>query len=284
MSVTYNWLDSLNVTQELLEKKKDTKRLPVIWISALDCTGCKESFIRSHEPTSLTTLLDFLSLEYCELLSVASGYQIEEHMESVFEQYKGEYVLCVEGSVPLNDEFLMIAGKSIKQEIIHAAKNAKAVIAVGSCSSWGGIPVAEPNPTNSVPITEIIPEGVPIALVTGCPPIAEVIVGTLLHVHFHGELPELDKKLRPKAFYGTTVHMACHRKPYFDQKLFAESFEEETGYCLFKVGCKGPTAFNACETIGWNGTGGSPIVANFPCIGCSEKGFWDKGGFTGKKK
>lgn len=277
----YNWLEAINVTEDML--MKTDQRLPVIWISALDCTGCKEAFTRSLEPSTLDTILNFISLEYSELLSVASGDQIEEHKESIFEKYTGEYVLAIEGSIPESDEFLMIGGKSVKEDIIHAAKNAKAVIAFGSCSSWGGIPAAGSNPTNSVDVREIIPDNVPIALVPGCPPIPEVIIGTLLHVHFHGELPELDKKLRPKVFYQKTVHMTCHRKPFFDQKLFVESYDDEgakKGYCLFKLGCKGPTAFNACESIGWDRC----IAAGYPCMACSEKGFWDKGGFCSKKK
>lgn len=281
----YHWLEAVNVTEEMLNQA--SQRLPVIWISAQDCTGCKESFIRSFEPSSLDTLLNYISLEYSELLSAASADQIEVHKESIFEKYRDEYVLAIEGSIPERDEFLMIAGKSVKQEIIELASHAKAVVAFGSCSSWGGIPAAAPNPTGALAVTDIVPEGVPIALVPGCPPIAEVIIGTLLHVHFHGELPELDKKLRPKAFYHTTVHMSCHRKPFFDQKLFAESYDDEgakKGYCLLKLGCKGPTAFNACETMGWNNEKCSPIHTGFPCIGCSEKGFWDRrGGFVGKR-
>jgi hydrogenase small subunit len=277
----YNWLDAINVTEEMLVKTD--VRLPVIWISALDCTGCKEAFTRSFEPSTLDTILNFISLEYSELLSAAGGYQVEEHKETIFEKYKGEYVLAVEGGIPGSDEFLMIAGKSVRQEIIHAARNAKAVIAFGSCSAWGGITSAGINPTDSEAIRALIPDDIPVALVPGCPPIPEVMIGTLLHIHFHGTLPELDKKLRPKVFYQTTVHMTCHRKPYFDQKLFAESFDDEgarKGYCLFKLGCKGPSAFNACETICQERC----ISAGFTCIGCSESGFWDKGSFTGKRK
>ncbi len=91
----YDWLETINVTEEMIERT-DT-RLPVIWISALDCTGCKEAFTRSFEPSTLDTILNFISLEYSELLSVAGGFQVEEHKESIFEQFKGEYVLVVEG-------------------------------------------------------------------------------------------------------------------------------------------------------------------------------------------
>lgn len=277
----YNWLEAVQVTEEMLSQTD--QRLPVIWISALDCTGCKEAFTRSFEPSTLDTILNFISLEYSELLSVASGYQAEEHKESIFEQYKGQYILAIEGGIPGSDEFLMIAGKSVRDEIFHAAKNAKAVLAFGSCSAWGGISAAGLNPTDSVDVREIIPENVPVALVPGCPPIPEVMIATLLHVHFHGVLPELDKKLRPKLFYQTTVHMTCHRKPFFDQKLFAESFDDEgarKGYCLFKLGCKGPSTFNACESLGIDRC----IAAGTPCIGCSENGFWDKGSFCGKRR
>lgn len=277
----YNWLETINVTEEMLEKADN--RLPVIWISALDCTGCKEAFTRSFEPTALDTLLNFISLEYSELLSVAGGFQVEEHKESIFEKYKGEFVLAVEGGIPGSDEFLMIADKSVSEEIIEASKNAKAVIAFGNCSAWGCIPAAGSNPTNSVDLRTFIPDDVPVALVPGCPPIPEVIVGTLLHIQFHGGLPELDKKLRPKVFYQATVHMTCHRKAFFDQKLFAESYDDEgarKGYCLFKLGCKGPTAFNSCESLGIDRC----IAAGFTCISCSEKGFWDKGTFCGKRK
>src|ERR1700719_3503620 len=96
--VQYNWLEAIHVTEEMLAQT-DT-RLPVIWISALDCTGCKEAFTRSFEPTALDAILNFISLEYSELLSAAGGYQVEEHKESIFEKYKGKYVLAIEGGIP----------------------------------------------------------------------------------------------------------------------------------------------------------------------------------------
>ena len=280
----YHLITPDQLTEEM--QKESKKKLPIIWISALECTGCVESFIQSKSPGVGDALLQFISLEYSELLSVASGFQIEQHKTAIFEEYQGEYVLVVEGAIPSKDEFLMIVGKSVREEIIHAAKHAKAVLAFGSCSAWGGIPAAKPNPTDSVALPELISDEVPLALIPGCPPIAEVMLETLLYIHFHGELPELDKKLRPKAFYSETVHMTCHRKPFFDQKLFAESYDDEgakKGYCLLKLGCKGPSTFNACETVGWNNEKCSPIRAGFACIGCSEKDFWEKG-FCGKKR
>lgn len=281
--IQYKWMETLNISEEQLVNPE--MKTPVLYIAAQDCTGCAASLIRSLEPSSTTALLDFISLEYSDLFSVASGFQIEENKDHTIEKYKGEYILCVEGSIAGCDDFLRIAGKSVREDIILAAKYAKAVIAIGSCSSWGGISAAAPNPTGAVPVTEILPEGTPIALVPGCPPIAEAMLGTILHVHFHGVLPELDKKLRPKMFYGGSVHNSCPRKPFFLKKQFAENYDDEAfknGWCLFKLGCKGPTTFNACETIGWNGGVCSPIGSGNACIGCSEKGFWDhRNGLSG---
>jgi hydrogenase small subunit len=278
------WSRMYGFKEEDIRKAMKKTRTPVLWLNGLDCTGCIESFLRGITSTA-ELMLDWISLEYSELLSSASGYQIENNKERILEEYKGEFVLVVEGAIPLKDEYLMVGGKSVREEIIDAAKKAKVVLAFGSCSSWGGIPAAKPNPTESVSIQELVPE-VPVVVVPGCPPSADVMIGTLLHLLIYDEIPELDKKGRPKMFYKQTVHQVCHRKPFFDKGLFAESYDDENalkGYCLFKLGCKGPSTFNACETLGWNGLKCSPIGAGAACIGCSEKNFWDKGPFCYRK-
>lgn len=277
------WSDLYGFEKERIRQALKKQKTPVLWMNALDCTGCTESFLRGASVDEL--LMNWITLEYNELLSAASGYQIEQNKELIFEKHKGEYLLIVEGAIPLKDEYLIIGGKSVREEIIAAAKDAKAVIAFGSCSAWGGLPAANPNPTESVSIAELVP-GVPVVLVPGCPPIAEVMVGTLLHLLIYDTVPEIDRKGRPKMFYKKTVHQVCHRKPYFDQGLFAESYGDEgdaKGYCLFKLGCKGPSTFNTCESLGWNGISCSPISAGSSCIGCSEKNFWDKGPLCHRK-
>lgn len=274
-----HWGEKFGFTQADIKQALEKQRLPLIWISGQDCTGCQESFIRNAEPGITNLLLNWISLEYSEILSYLSGYQIEQHREEMMKLHKGEYILVVEGSIPEQDEYLTIGGKSIKNEIIRAARDAKAVFAFGSCSAWGGIVAAKPNPTGSLPLTEIIPEE-KVVLVPGCPPITDVMVATLLYLYIYDELPELDKKGRPKMFYGNTVHQQCSRRTYFDQGLFAESYGDEgsqKGYCLFKLGCRGPSTFNACENSLFN-RNSCPIEAGSSCIGCSENNFWDKGG------
>lgn len=268
-------------TKTVVQAMETKKRLPVVWLQFQDCTGCSESFIRSTHPKTESVLLDFISLEYSELLSSASGHQVESALEHVMKEYPGEYVLAVEGSIPEDGAYTTVGGKSGKDTFIEVAKGAKAIISYGSCASWGGIPAAYPNPTGAKPITSFI-KNKPVILVPGCPPIAEVMTGVIAHIITFGEIPELDHLGRPKAFYRHRIHDKCNRRAYFDAGLFAESFDDEgamQGYCLYKLGCKGPTTYNSCAEMRWNGGVSYPIQSGNPCIGCSEKGFWDNGPF-----
>ena len=132
----------------------------------------------------------------------------------------------------------------------EAAEGAAAIIAMGSCAAFGGIPKANPNPTGAVSVSDIIKDK-PIVNIPGCPPIPAVITGVLAHYLTFGTLPELDDKGRPKAFYGETIHDRCYRRPFYDQGKFAKTFDDEgarQGWCLFELGCKGPITHNACAT------------------------------------
>lgn len=267
-------------SSRVVQAMETQKRVPVIWLQLMDCTGCSESFIRSSHPRTENVLLDMISLEYHELLSAAAGHQIEENKKNIIEQFKGEYIVVVEGNVT-DAEFLTVAGESALETLKETVKHAKAVIAYGSCAAWGGLAAAKPNPTNAKAVSDVV-RGVPIMNVPGCPPIAEVMTGVIAHVITFGRLPELDSKGRPKAFYKLRVHDKCNRRAYFDAGLFVESFDDagaKIGYCLYKVGCAGPTTYNSCAEMRWNGGVSYPIQSGNPCIGCSEKDFWDQGPF-----
>ena len=83
-------------------------------------------------------------------------------------------------------------------------------------------------------------------------------------------------------FYSQRIHDKCYRRPHFDAGQFVESWDDENarkGYCLYKMGCKGPTTYNACSTVRWNGGVSFPIQSGHGCIGCSEPDFWDNGSF-----
>ena len=257
------------------------QRMPVIWLHFQECTCCSESFIRSSHPIVADILLDKISLDYTETLMAASGTQAEEALKNTMTKYKGKYLLCVEGSVPLGADgvYCMIGGKTSLQILEEASEGAAAIIAWGSCASNGCVQSAKPNPTGATPIHKII-KNKPIIKVPGCPPIGEVMAGVIVHYLTFGRIPELDKLGRPKAFYSKRVHDTCYRRPFYDAGLFVETFDDENakkGYCLYKVGCKGPSTYNACGVMKWNNGTSYPIQSGHPCIGCSEENFWDNG-------
>ncbi len=260
---------------------KTTPRLPIIWEHYQECTCCSESFIRTNHPIVADIILDKVSLDYTLTLMAASGHQAEAAKKATMDKYKGEYILAVEGSVPMGEDgiYCCIAGKTALQQLQEAAAGAKAIIAWGSCASSGCVQSAKPNPTGATPIHKIITNK-PIIRVPGCPPIGEVMAGVIVHVIAFGKLPELDRQGRPKAFYAKRVHDSCYRRPYFDAGLFVEEFDDESakkGHCLYKVGCKGPVTYNSCGSIKWNNGVSYPIQSGHGCFGCSEDNFWDNG-------
>lgn len=280
MIAAYMGLQSSGAAQ-VAEALKTKPRVPVIWLHFQECTCCSESFIRSSHPIVADIILDKLSLDYTETLMAAAGHQAEEAMQKTMKEYYGEYVLCVEGSVPAGADgvYCMIGGKSSLDILNVAAEGAKAIICWGSCASNGCVQAAKPNPTKATPIHKII-KGKPIIKVPGCPPIGEVMAGTLVHIITFDTLPALDGTGRPKAFYSKRVHDSCYRRPYYDAGMFVETFDDENakrGYCLYKVGCKGPSTYNACGIMKWNNGTSYPIQSGHGCFGCSEESFWDNG-------
>ena len=261
---------------------EQARRPSVIWLSFQECTGCTESLTRAHTSTLESLIFDAISLDYHHTLQAASGHAAEQAREIAMKENFGEYLLVVDGSIPMgNLGFSTIAGISNYDMLVDAAKGAAAVIAVGTCSTYGGIPHANPNPTGAVSVSDIIKDK-PIVNVPGCPPIPVVITGVLAHFLTFGTLPELDHIGRPAAFYDNSIHDRCYRRPFYDKGKFAETFDDEgarKGWCLFKLGCKGPTTYNACATTKWNDGTSFPIEAGHPCLGCSEPDFWDGGSF-----
>jgi hydrogenase small subunit len=258
------------------------RRPSVIWLSFQECTGCTESLTRAHTATVESLIFDSISLDYHHTLQAAAGHAAEAAREAAMEENKGKYLVVVDGSIPLgNPGYSTIAGISNYDMLVETAKHAAAIVTVGTCAAFGGIPHAKPNPTGAVSVSDIIKDK-PIINVSGCPPIPVVITGVLTHFLTFGTIPDLDNLGRPKTFFGQSIHDRCYRRPFYDKGLFAESFDDEgarEGWCLYKLGCKGPTTYNACATTKWNGGVSFPIESGHPCIGCSEPNFWDGGGF-----
>ena len=268
---------------QVVRALENKPRPPVIWFHFQECTCCSESFIRSSHPIVADILLDKISLDYTETLQTAAGHQAEEALHATMKNYPGEYIMLVEGSVPTADNgvYCCIGGRSALDIVHEAAAGAKAIVAWGSCASNGCIQHASPNPTQATPIHRLITDK-PIVNVPGCPPIAEVMAGTIVHILTFDRIPQLDGLGRPKAFYSRRVHDTCYRRPNYDAGMFVESFDDESarrGYCLYKMGCRGPVTYNACGVTRWNNGVSFPIQSGHGCIGCSEANFWDNDPF-----
>jgi len=258
-------------------------RIPVLWYHGNECTCCSESFIRSAHPLVGDVVMSMINLEYDDLIMAAAGHQAEAIPERVMAEHKGEYVLAVEGDAPLAEDgmYCFVGGKPFVQNLKRAAEGAAFVVAWGQCASFGCVQTAHPNPTRGTPVHKIVRDK-PVVNVPGCPPIAEVMTGVLSYVLAFGHLPALDRKGRPQMFYSHRIHDKCYRRGHFDAGQFVERWDDEgarKGYCLYKMGCKGPTTYNACSTTMWNEGTSFPIGSGHGCLGCSEEGFWDHGSF-----
>ncbi|MFW5952429.1 MAG: hydrogenase small subunit, partial [Gemmatimonadota bacterium] len=249
----------------------------VIWLSFQECTGCTESLLRTSHPDLGTLVLDLISLDYHEALSAAAGHQAEAAKHAAMEANAGEYVLVVEGAIPTADGgiYCKIAGRTALEHVEEAAANAGAIIAIGSCASWGGIPSADPNPTGARGAPGVL-QGYDVVTIPGCPANPYNFLGTVLQYATYGTLPELDDRGRPKFAYGRTIHEDCPRRPHFDAGRFAERFGDEghrNGWCLYRLGCKGPETYANCSLKSFGEVEGAwPIGIGHPCFGCTEYG------------
>ena len=257
-------------------------RVPVIWIELQDCAGNTEALLRSSAPTVDDLLFDVLSLEFHHALMAAAGHDAEHQLDDAIEHFKGKYLLFVEGSIPtgMNGNYGTIgpAGETFQDHLIRLSKDAAAVVAVGTCATFGGVPAAAPNPTKAVGVMDLV-RGKPVVNIPACPANPANMVGVVLHYVLTGQVPELDSLLRPKFAFGYRIHDNCERRAHFDAGEFVEEWGDEgakNNFCLYKVGCKGPMTFNNCSIIRYNEGTNWPVGVGRGCIGCSEPQFWDK--------
>ena len=269
----------VDICVEILEYMGDTR---LVWLHLQECTGCSESLLRTEEPGFDVLIFDIFKLHYHDLVLAASGHNAHEILHTI---ESTPYVLLVEGSVSMGEqeEYITLGGKSGYTEAAHLIDHAQAVFAVGTCSSYGGIQTAHPNPTNGHGLKEVFDAN--IVHIPGCPPSDKNIIGNLLYFYLLGETPPLDELGRPLFAYAKSVHDLCERRNFFLSGDFVQSFDDPAmaqGYCLYKVGCKGPYTFNNCPKVKFNAKTSWPVQAGHGCIGCSEPNFWDNFGLIEK--
>ena len=255
----------------------------VVWLEGQDCAGCTEAFLNSLEPPAASILLDTISLRYHETAMAASGHQAEEALKKTIEE--GGHVLVIEGSIPLAEDglFCTVGGKPFKDIVRDSARKAAAIICVGACASFGGIPAAGPTDavgylfrgTKKHRYYDDLGEKPVINLPT-CPLHPERLVAVVVHYLTFGTVPPLDRFNRPLAFYGYNQHENCERRGEFDAGHFVTDWGDpsQQGYCLYLKGCRGPWAFQDCWKRLWNSRTNYCVKANISCVGCSEPEFY----------
>ncbi len=258
------------------------KRTPVIWLELQDCAGCTEAFLRASHPTVAEIVLDVLSVDYHETIMAASGKRAEEAKSATIEA--GGYLLVVEGSPTVGDGgvYCCIGGRSSVDLLQEAAANAIAVVAVGNCATFGGLPKANPNPTQAVAVMDLVKDK-PVLNIPGCPMNPVNLTATVVHFLTFGALPEMDELHRPLFAFGHLIHDNCERRGHFDAGEFVRAwgdFGHRNGWCLYQMGCKGPMTYQNCPTVRYNDGTNWPIGAGHPCIGCAQPDFWDMPTYT----
>jgi hydrogenase small subunit len=254
---------------------------PVIWLQGQGCTGCSVSTLNTVYPDIARVLTEIISLEFNPTVMATAGDHAIKVLDDALTHQAGKFILVVEGSIPTEAEgaFCTIGERNAKpiSALDWATKlgqSAQAVINVGTCSAYGGIPAGKPNPTGAKSMTDILPNATMINI-PGCPPHPDWVIGTIAHVLLYG-LPELDQQKRPLVFFKHVIHENCERRYYFEQGIYAQDYGDEG--CLFALGCKGPIAHCDVSIRGWNNGVNWCVRSGGPCIACTEPTYPDHDG------
>ncbi|MDX1520866.1 MAG: hydrogenase expression protein HypE [Anaerolineae bacterium] len=286
----------------MLNPAPAVEEVDVLWITmGLGCDGDSVSITAATQPSVEDVVMGAIpGLPKVNLhnpvLAYANG---DEFLETWYKAERGEiepYVLVVEGSIPnekINgDGYWAAAGTdpstgqpiTTNEWIDRLTPNATAVIAIGTCATYGGIHAMAGNPTGAMGLADYLgwnwksKAGLPIVNVPGCPVQPDNFMETVLYLLYQlaGLAPmiPLDDAGRPTWLFGNTVHEGCDRAGYYEQGVFAEGYG--TPECIVKLGCWGPVVQCNVPKRGWmNGMGGCPNVGGI-CIGCTMPGFPDK--------
>ena len=270
---------------------RKAEEYPVVWLQCAGCTGCSVSVLNTSHPSIKNVLIDELipgkhiNLRFHPTIMAGTGEMVVEVLRDTAADLRGGYLLVVEGAIPTAEEGIYGTigeedGKPVTllRRLLELGSNALAVVALGTCAAFGGIPSGDPNPTGCKGVREIFEErgiNTPVVNIPGCPPHPDWFVGTVASILLRG-LPkpeELDEFGRPKLFFGTLIHENCPRRAFYDERKFAKKLGERG--CLYDVGCKGPVTYADCPLRLWNGGVNWCIANNAPCLGCTEPGFPD---------
>ena len=242
----------------------------VIWLSGAGCTGCSISLLNATNSTIDQVLTSTISLKYHPTLMAASGDLAVAAARSTAQA--GGYILVVEDAIPTafggRTCYVWDEGGvpvTMAAAVSSLAAKAKAIVAVGSCASFGGVSAANPA-TGQRSVQAYLNR--PTVNIPGCPAHPDWIIGSLVQL-IGGTTPSLDSYRRPTAYFGgEVIHENCPRQERSKATAFAQN-----GLCLRNLGCKGPVTHGDCESRKWNNAQNWCIGANGLCIGCTEPSF-----------
>ncbi len=265
----------------IVKALESAEKPSLVWLEFQDCAGNTESFLRASRPTVAEIILDTISVDYHETIMAAAGRQAEEALAKTVKDKSGKFIAAVEGSIPTGADgaYCTIGGRSALQIVREVCSQAAATIAVGTCACFGGIPAARPNPTGAIAVGDAVPGVKNLINLSACPANAENITALLVYYMTTKQWPPLDQYRRPLFAYGKLIHDNCERRAHFDAGQYVEAWGDEghrRGYCLYKMGCKGPVTSQNCPVVRWNEATNWPIGCGHPCVGCAEPDFWDK--------
>ncbi len=240
-------------------------RPPVVWLQFAECTGCTEALLRISNPLISDVLLTSISSEYHETIMVAAGDQATQNLNDAVAKYAGQFFCFVEGAIPTADNgvYGMIGGETMLSIAQRVLPQARKVIALGNCGSFGGLPAAIGGFTGAKGVHDAT--GISTINMPGCPPNAVNLAALIVNYLLTGTDPALDGSDRPTFAYGSLVHSQCQRKG--------------TKWCLLNYGCRGPSSHHNCPTVMYNDHQSFCTYADAPCKKCVEPGFWDAGTF-----
>jgi hydrogenase small subunit len=266
-------------TTQIVKALEQTRRPALVWLEFQDCAGNSESALRAGHPSFADIVLDLLSWNYHETVMVPSGKAAEKSLHDTVTMERGQYIAVVEGSIPLADNgvYCTIGGRSAIDIAREVCTNAYATIAVGTCAAFGGIPAAAGGVTGAVGVGQAIP-GLRLLNLSACPMNGANLAATLVHYLTFKELPATDNLGRPLFAHGDRIHDDCPRRAHYDAGQFVQEWGDEghrQGWCLYKMGCKGPATDYNCPRIQWNDGTNWPIGVGHGCVGCAQPGFWD---------
>lgn len=262
----------------------------LLWLEGAACSGNTMSFLTAEEPDVIDLLTQYgVNLCWHPSLSLESGQAVGRILNDFIEGKEELDILVIEGAIVQGPagtgKYDLFCERPFKDWIYDLSQVAHIVVAVGECASFGGIPAADPNPTDATGVQfhkgkkggflgsdYLTQKGLPVINVSGCPAHPEWITQTILSALLRPGDLLLDEYHRPLDLYSTTTHQGCTRNEYFEYKIAAEEFGCKEGCLSLNFGCQGYYTHSSCNRILWNRQS-SKTRAGVPCFGCTEPEF-----------